>query len=76
MKKPKYESPVIFEIEKNRVEIKLKDPKQTLATFRLGDDTMVERIADILSSKGLKREAMKLRQLMMDARKPVGRGVW
>lgn len=40
-----------------------------LAWCQTGDDDMVQKIADILSAKRLPREAMRLRQIVMDLRK-------
>ena len=37
-----------------------------------GDDDTVERIADILSAKRLPEDAMRLRRMAMDARRPLG----
>jgi len=74
--KPKYESPILIHLTGTRLEVEHAATNEILAHCQIGDDDAVERIADILSEKRLPREAMALRKLMMDARRPAGRGIW
>ena len=71
-----YESPILIHRTGTLIEIEHALNGQILATCQIGDDDAVERIADILSQKRLPREAHALRQMMMEARKPIGRGIW
>ncbi len=66
------ESPVIIRRRGTLVEVERAETGDVLAHCRIGDDASMEAIADILSAKGLPREAMAMRQLMMDARRPLG----
>lgn len=63
-------SPIIIRRQGVKVEVLMRETKDVLAHCLIRDDEAVERIADILSQKRLNREAMELRQMMMDARKP------
>lgn len=63
------ESPVEITLRDRRVEVRRKDNDELLATCFIGDDESVETIADLLSSKRLPEDAMRLRQLAMDCRK-------
>lgn len=56
----------------DRIEIESRATGDVLAYCFIGDDESLERIADILSSKRLPNEAMRLRQMAMDARRPLG----
>jgi hypothetical protein len=69
-----YKSPIQIHrytsgVRKHRVEVELKATGAVLASCYIGDDEAMETIADLLSAKGLAREAMALRKLMTDARK-------
>ncbi len=66
------ESPVIISLRGTLVEIEHADSGAMLAHCLIGDDDAIERIADILSAKGLQREAMALRRLRDEARWPLG----
>jgi hypothetical protein len=56
--------PVRIELERdNVVQVIHRDSGQPLAHCFIGDDLMVERIADILSSKYLGAAAMELREM-------------
>ncbi len=65
-------SPIRISLRRNQVEITSRDTGDTLAYCMIGDDDMVERIADILSAKRLPEDAARLRQMAMDARRPLG----
>lgn len=69
-------SPIIIRTRKEayrtRVEIEHRETGDVLAWCWLGDDSAIETIADILSAKKLPKDAMKLRQMAMDARRPLG----
>jgi len=71
-----YESPILIHRTGTLIEIEHAANGDILATCQIGDDESMEHIADMLSSKRLRREAAMLRKLMMEARKPVGRGIW
>lgn len=64
-------SPILFQRRGNKVEIEHRETGELLAWCWIGDDLMVEKIADILSMKRLPEDAMKLRQMAVDARKPI-----
>ena len=55
-----------------RVEIEFRATGDIVAHCWLGDDDNIERIADILSAKRLPEDAARLRQMAMDARRPLG----
>jgi hypothetical protein len=63
---------VKIERDGNRVEVRMLDDDSLLAWCMIGDDDNLEKIADILSAKHLPADAMKLRQMAMDARRPAG----
>lgn len=63
---------VIMRLRRNVLEVEHSRTGEMLATCEIGDDETVERIADILSSKGLREEAGALRRLRDDARRPLG----
>jgi hypothetical protein len=67
MEKPK-PSPVIIQRRGNRIEVEHRETGELLAHCFIGDEIAVETIADILSAKRLGQDAMKLRQMVMDAR--------
>ncbi len=67
-------SPILFQRRGNRVEIEHRETGELLAEFWIGDDIAVETVADILSAKRLPEEAMKLRQMAMDARRAASTG--
>jgi hypothetical protein len=64
-------SPIVFQRTGNRIEIEHRQSGELLAEFWIGDDLAVEAVADILSAKRLPREAMQLRQMAIDARRPI-----
>lgn len=63
-------SPVVIRQRGTLVEIESRATGEVLAHCRIGDDDNLERIADLLSCKKLSADAMKLRQMAMDARHP------
>jgi hypothetical protein len=67
------DSPVLIRRRGTLVEIESAETGAVLAHCQIGDDGNLERIADILSAKRLPREAMALRKLRDDARKPHAR---
>lgn len=64
-------SGVTITCSKNRVEVRGLEDDELLAYCWIGDDSHLEFIADTLSAKGLSGDAMKLRKMAQDARKPV-----
>jgi hypothetical protein len=71
-----YESPILIHKTGHLVEIEHAETGKILAKCMIGDDDNMERIADILSQKKLPREAMALRRMVQEARRPAGRGIW
>jgi hypothetical protein len=53
------------------VEVRLAKDDTLLATCMMSDDNGLELIADTLSAKGLRSEAMRLRQMVIDTRRGV-----
>lgn len=80
-----YESPVLMERVKRPIDgdaekvdydmVEVTDAKsgKLLACCMMADDSGLERIADLLSSKRLWREANRFRQMVSDSRKLVRR---
>lgn len=69
----KTESPVIIQWDRKKNLLKVEDRESgtVLARCYIGDDLMVESIADSLSAKRLPKDADKVRQILMDARRAV-----
>lgn len=49
--------------------VETREDGDVLAYCQIGDDDNLERIADLLSTKHLPQDAMKLRKMRDDARK-------
>jgi hypothetical protein len=62
-------SPVVIQRLGNKIEIEHRETGELLAWCWIGDDVSVETIADLLSAKRLGADAMKLRQMVQDARR-------
>lgn len=62
-----------------RIEIVSRETGEALAVCHIGDEALTERIADLLSEKGLRREADQFRAMVADDRRgrlqPERRGV-
>jgi len=67
MEKPRT-SPVLIQWRKNEITVEHRETGELLAHCFIGDDSMVEAIADTLSAKRLGREAEQLRQMVSQAR--------
>ena len=67
-------SPVRIVRRGTLVEIEIRETGDVLAHCSIGDDKAIETIADILSAKRLPEDAMRLRQMAQDARRPLGIG--
>lgn len=67
MEKP---SPVQIIRQGTKVTIEMASTGAVLAVCAIGDDETLEMIADLLSSKRLPEDAMRLRKMAQDARKP------
>lgn len=65
------DSPIKIERRGQKLEVVHRDSGGVLAWCYIGDEVNTERIADILSAKGLRREAMEFRQLVADDRRPL-----
>lgn len=61
-------SPVVIQRRGNRLEVEHRESGELLAACWIGDDLAVEDIADSLSAKRLPEDAMKVRQMLVDAR--------
>lgn len=72
MAKPS-KSPVLIQRRGNLVEVESRETGNVLARFAIGDEQTLETVADLLSAKRLPADAMKLRQMAVDARKPASR---
>jgi hypothetical protein len=59
----------------NMLEVRNAQTEELLATCMMGDELGVEKIADLLSSKRLFREANRLRVMMQELRRPAKPGV-
>ena len=70
MVKPKT-SPVLIQRRGNRLEVENRETGDLLAACWIGDDLAVEDIADSLSARRLPKDAEKVRQILMDARKSI-----
>lgn len=66
-------SPITIRLRGTLVEVEDRNSGDVLAYCQIGDDENLERIADILSAKRLPSEAMFLRQMAQDVRRPLGR---
>lgn len=63
------DSPVQIIRQGTKVTIELASTGSVLAVCAIGDDETLEKIADLLSSKRLPADAMRLRKMAQDARK-------
>lgn len=63
------DSPVKIERRSQILEVIHRDSGGVLAWCYIGDEVNTERIADILSEKGLRTEAMTWRQMVADDRR-------
>ncbi len=62
-------SPVQIVRQGSKITVELESTGDVLAVCMIGDDDAVEKIADLLSSKRLPEDAMKLRTMAQNARK-------
>lgn len=63
------DSPVQIIRQGTKVTIEMASTGAVLAVCAIGDDETFEKIADLLSSKKLPADAMRLRKMAQDARK-------
>jgi hypothetical protein len=67
MVKPKT-SPVYIQIRNNKLQVESRETGDLLACCFLGDEAMVESIADSLSARRLGKDAEKVRRLVEERR--------